>query len=135
MKNYRFCLATLIVFLNISCICAQTEASAADMPKSPVAEYLSDRNARFPNLSEYLSQHLVYPQLAHENGLEGTVKAEVLLNAVGKVTEVRILEGMGNVVDTQVIQLLREMPHWMPAVRNGHTAPQRVIVPVKFSLK
>ena len=135
MKNYSFCSVLLIAVLKTSSICAQAEASAANMPKSPVAEYLPARNAHFPNLSEYLSQHLVYPQLAHENGLEGTVKAEVLLNEAGKVTEVRILVSMGNIMDAQVIQLLREMPHWTPAVRNGHTAPQRLIVPVKFSLK
>lgn len=134
MKNVSFCAIILMAVLQTSAVCAQTEASATNMDKSPVTEYLSDRNASFPNLSEYLSQHLVYPKLAHENSIEGTVKAEVLLNEMGKVTEVRILKGMGNTIDAQVIQLLREMPHWIPAARNGRTVSQRLIVPVKFSL-
>ena len=134
MKNYSFWSVILIAVLKTSSIGAQTEASATNMDKSPVTEYLPDQNARFPNLSEYLSQHLVYPKLAHENSLEGTVRAEVLLDEAGKVTEVRILKSMGNAIDAQVIQLLREMPHWTPSVRNGQAVPQRLIVPVKFRL-
>ena len=134
MKNYFFGSILLVAVLKTSSIGAQTEASATHMDKSPVTEYLPDQNARFPNLSEYLSQHLVYPKLAHENSLEGTVRAEVLLNEAGKVTEVRILKSMGNAIDAQVIQLLREMPNWVPAARNGHTVSQRLIVLVKFRL-
>lgn len=124
----------LVFILKTSSICAQTEASVTNMDKSPATAYLSDRNARFPNLIEYLSQHLVYPELAHENSLEGTVKAEVSLNEAGEVTEVCILEGMGNIIDTQVIKMLREMPHWIPAARKCYTVSQRLIVPVKFIL-
>ncbi len=134
MKNFAFWAILFIALFTSSSIGAQTEASATNVNKSPVTEYLADRNARFPNLSEYLSKNLAYPKLAHENSLEGTVKAEVLLNEAGKVTEVRILTSMGTTIDNQVIQLLREMPHWTPAVRNGQTVSQRLIVPVKFSL-
>ena len=95
---------------------------------------MSDRNARFPDLAEYLSQHLVYPELAQENSLEGTVKVEVLINEFGKVSEVCILQGLGKLIDAPVMELLREMPRWMPAVRNGQKVPQRLVVPVKFSL-
>lgn len=135
MKNYRFCLAVLIVFLNITCISAQIEASASSTPEPSATPYLPDRNARFNNLNEYLSQHLTYTQLAKENCLEGTVKAEVLINETGKVAEVRIVKGMGSALDAQVVQLLREMPHWTPAARNGSAIPQRIIVPVTFSLR
>lgn len=134
MKNYSFLSIIFFVIFNASSICAQTEASATNVDKSSVTAYLSDRNARFPDLIEYLSQHLVYPELAHENSLEGTVKAEVSLNEAGEVTEVCILEGMGNIMDTQVIKMLREMPRWIPAARNGHTVSQRLIIPVKFVL-
>lgn len=135
MKNYRFCLAVLIVFLHITGISAQIEASAPSTVEPPATPYLPDRNARFNNLNEYLSQHLTYTQLAKENCLEGTVKAEVLINETGKVAEVRIVKGMGSALDAQVVQLLREMPHWTPAARNGSAIPQRIIVPVTFSLR
>jgi TonB family protein len=134
MKNFAFCTILFIALFTSSTIGAQTEASATNVNKSPVTAYLADRNARFPDLSEYLSKNLVYPKLAHENSLEGTVKAEVRLNETGKITEVRILTGMGSTIDNQVIQLLLEMPHWTPAVRNGKTISQRLIVPLKFSL-
>lgn len=134
MKNFSFWFVLLIAILKTASISAQTEASATNVDKSPATAYLPDRNAHFPNLSEYLGKNLVYPELAHENSLEGTVKAEVLLNEAGKVTEVRILKGLDSIIDNPVIQMLREMPHWTPAVRNGKTVPQRLIVPVKFSL-
>lgn len=135
MNNCRFCLAVLIVFLNITFIGAQTEASASNAAEPSATPYLPDCNASFNNLSEYLSQHLTYTKLAKENCLEGTVKAEVLINETGKVAEVRIVKSMGNILDAQVIQLLREMPHWTPAARNGSAIPQRIIVPVTFSLR
>ena len=134
MKNYSFLSIIFFVIFNASSICAQTEASATNVDKSSETAYLSDRNARFPNFSEYLSQHLVYPKLAKETSLEGIVKAEVLLNEVGEVTEICIVESMGNTIDAQVIKLLREMPYWIPAVRNGRTVSQRLIVPFKFIL-
>ncbi len=134
MKNYSILLIMLIVIFKASVISAQVEASASSIELRSGTENLSDRNARFPDLAEYLSQHLVYPELAQENSLEGTVKVEVLINEFGKVSEVCILQGLGKLIDAPVMELLREMPRWMPAVRNGQKVPQRLVVPVKFSL-
>ncbi len=92
-------------------------------------------NMNFPNLSKYIHKFLEYPEIARKCGIEGIVKASVMLNADGKVMSVRILEGIGYGCDEAVVQLFCNMPVWRPTMKNGWPKPQRLIVPVHFRLR
>lgn len=89
----------------------------------------------FPHLADYLACHLEYPPLATENCIEGTVEALVVIGQQGEVREVSIVTGLGFGCDEAVIKVLKQMPAWMPRIRNGKPAAASVIVPVRFQMR
>lgn len=94
-----------------------------------------DQQAFFPELGQYLNDHLEYPELARKYGVEGVVTASALLSETGEVLSVDIREGLGLGCDEAVIQLICHMPAWMPSIKNGLPVKQRVTIPVRFRLQ
>ena len=92
-------------------------------------------NAWFPDLKNYLIEHINYPSVARDAGLEGVITAEVVVGANGDLTDIRIAEGLCHTCDKEVRQLLDEMPAWNPARQNGQPVEQKVVIRVRFELR
>lgn len=99
---------------------------------SPTRE---NNNAWFPGLKSYVCANVRYPSAARESGLEGVVHAEATVKVDGKLTDIRIVEGLSYGCDKEVLRLLSGMPAWNPARRNGKPIEQKVFVRVRFQLK
>ena len=93
-----------------------------------------DREASFPSFNQYLAEHLVYPEMARTNGIEGNVQVEIIVGSCGKVLKVSILKGLGFGCDEAVLKLLNEMPPWSPAYKNGRPATQKINLNLRFKL-
>ena len=95
----------------------------------------STRDAYFPNLSQYLSDALQYPQLARDNGIEGVVVAEAVIGADGSVASAELAQRIGFGCDEAVLALLAQMPKWQPATENGEAVGQKVYIQLRFRLR
>jgi TonB family protein len=93
-----------------------------------------NRIAYFPNMKNYVTTNLIYPQDAKEYGIEGVVKAEIEINEMGEITASKVIEKLGFGCDEAVLKLLNKMPRWKPRLVNGEPRVQKLIVPVKFYL-
>ncbi|MCW5920737.1 MAG: energy transducer TonB [Saprospiraceae bacterium] len=96
---------------------------------------VSFAKARFPNLHQYIQENLKYPIAAIESGTEGRVVAKVLIEADGSVKDVQIVQGLSWSCDRAVTNLLKKMPKWVPATKNGQPVAQQASVAVRFKLK
>ena len=72
---------------------------------------------------------------ARETGLEGVVRTEAIVRTDGRLTDIRITDGLSYSCDKEVQRLLAGMPAWKPARRNGEPVEQKVYVQVRFKLK
>jgi len=59
-----------------------------------------------------------YPEAARQAGLEGTIKLHLKISAAGKVTSVRLLEGLGLGLDEAAIRALKRFS-FKPALVDG----------------
>jgi protein TonB len=85
-------------------------------------------------LQKYVQEHVRYPPLAHENGIEGTVHVEFVVNEDGLVSDPRILRGIGAGCDEEVLRVIKTLPRWKPGRNNGVAVPVYFTMPVKFTL-
>lgn len=113
--------------------------TAEDIPTLETIAELSAKgersNAWFPGLKSYVRANLRYPSAARESGTEGVVRVEATVKADGKLTDIRITEGLSYSCDKEVTRLLTEMPAWNPAHRDGEPIDQKVYLRVRFKLK
>lgn len=94
-----------------------------------------DIDAWYPNLKNYVAENTRYPPAAQETGLEGVVTAEAMVGIDGRLTDVRISDGLSYQCDKEVTRILQNMPAWNPARRNGKLFEQKVCVRVRFRLQ
>lgn len=87
-------------------------------------------------LMQYVGRNIVYPELAKEAGLQGTVYVSFIVNETGKVESAKVLKGIGMGCDEEVLRVISKMPQWKKAGKNaGHPVKVRFNIPVAFKLK
>jgi protein TonB len=82
---------------------------------------------------KFLYDHIVYPQGAAENGIEGTVYIQFIVDTKGNITDVKILRGIGQGCDEEVLRVVKMMPQWNPGRQNGRNV--RVLYNMAISFK
>jgi len=83
-------------------------------------------------LATYVATHLRYPKTANEQGIKGTVVATFIVNEDGRLSDIKILRGIGYGCDEEAIRLIQNMPNWKPGIINGETVKVSYSIPIEF---
>lgn len=82
----------------------------------------------------YIQRNLIYPEIARENGIEGTIYTRFIVNKNGQVAEISILRGVDPALDEAVVQAIKNSPKWQPGRQRGKAVNVSFTMPVIFSL-
>ncbi len=91
--------------------------------------------AHFAGLESYIHEHLSYPQLAKENGVEGKVRISFTILQNGQVINPRVVESLGTGCDKAALELVESMPAWVPATKYGLPIGEKKYLDITFSLR
>jgi protein TonB len=87
---------------------------------------------------EYLRDNLRYPQAAQDEGVEGTVFVDFVVDQSGYVTEVTGSDVVGEDVDIllkeEAVRVVAAMPKWLAGTQRGMAVDTRFSVPITFEL-
>lgn len=82
----------------------------------------------------FLRDNMKYPQIARETGMTGTVYLTFIIGRDGRISNIKILRGIGGGCDEEAIRVLKLMPPWIPGKQGGKTVPVQFNLPIKFTL-
>ena len=106
--------------------------------KYPDVYTLVDEAASYPGgtkaWEKYLRNNLIYPAEAIKSGVEGRVFIQYIVEINGKGSDIKVVKGIGAGCDEEALRLIREMPKWTPAKKNGKLVRQIMIQNVLFEL-
>ncbi len=83
---------------------------------------------------KYLNNNIKYPQMARESGIQGRVFVTFVVEKDGKVTDVRVLRGIGGGCDEEAIRVIQNMPNWQPGKQRGKPVRVQFNMPILFKL-
>ena len=83
----------------------------------------------------YIINNVKYPEAAHREGIEGTVYVVFKVNADGTLSDHKVSKGVGHGLDEEALRVLKAMPNWVPAEKDGEKIATKWNVPIKFTLK
>jgi protein TonB len=75
----------------------------------------------------------IYPAIARQNGVQGTVMLEAVINEAGRVRDVRVLRSIP-LLDAAAIEAVKQW-QFTPTLLNGQPVPVLMTVTVAFQLK
>ncbi len=81
-----------------------------------------------------LTKILKYPLVARFLGKEGRVFVSFVVDDNGKLTEFIAKSKEGYRLEDKLIQKLRKLPNWNPAIFHGRKVKTRMVLPVKYAL-
>lgn len=79
---------------------------------------------------EYISNNFEYPEDAAKRSVNGKMEVEFTVEKSGDITYVGILKGLDYSIDEEVLRLLKAMPRWTPATKNGVPVRYKVSMPI-----
>ena len=86
-------------------------------------------------LLKYIAEHLKYPVIAAEQGIQGIVTIRFVVSPSGEVTDIQILRKLDPACDKEAMRVIKSLPKWMPGKQNGKAVPVYFTVPVRFKLQ
>jgi protein TonB len=86
-------------------------------------------------LFKYLQKTMKYPQIAKENGIQGTVFVNFVVGKDGKIRDAKILRGVNKMLDEEAIRVVKAMPSWKPGKQRGKPVSVSYNLPIKFTLR
>ena len=75
-----------------------------------------------------------YPQFAQENGIQGNVIVEFVIDETGQLGRIKVLQSPDPVLSDAVIAVLQKSPKWKPGTKRGKAVKQKFVLPVRFKL-
>lgn len=125
---------------------AATDNEASDItpaPQNQEDEVLSitdiEQKPSFPGgeteMYRWLANNIVYPPTASEEGIQGRVVVEFIVNKNGSISNARVLRSRHPALDREALRVVNAMPVWTPGRHNGRPVRVTYTLPVTFRLQ
>lgn len=85
-------------------------------------------------LLEFISNNLVYPESAREDGIEGVVVMRFIIMKDGAIKDIKVIRSLDKECDAEALKLIQSMPNWEPAKHNGKKVNCTYTLPINFKL-
>ena len=86
-------------------------------------------------LMQFLSKNIKYPTIAQENGVQGRVICQFVVNRDGSIVDVKVIRGVDAYLDKEAVRVIQSMPKWTPGKQRGKAVRVRYTLPVMFRLQ
>ncbi len=129
----------------------------------PIFE-VTEEPAQYPGgqaaLMQYLAQNIRYPKISAENGVQGRVIVQFVIEKDGSLSNFKIVKDAKPVSDgitvnaqgttaegndipkeaydalnIEAVRVIREMPNWIPAKQQGEAVRMKYTLPINFRLQ
>ena len=86
-------------------------------------------------LHSFLAENIKYPESAKKNGIQGTVYVTFIVRKDGRISDAKILRGIGADCDEEALRVVNKMPSWKPAKQRGKNVDVQFNLPIGFKLE
>lgn len=86
-------------------------------------------------ITKWIYQYLRYPEAALKEGTQGRVHVEFAIDKDGSVRDARIVKGVSDALDEEVLRVINASPSWKPGRKDGRKVKSYITIPVDFILK
>ena len=86
-------------------------------------------------LEKWVYQYLKYPKYAVENGIQGRVLVDFVIDEDGNVKDVKVSRSIHTSLDEEAVRVISASPKWRPGRHRGQKVKVALTIPVDFRLE
>ena len=86
-------------------------------------------------LEKWVYQYLKYPKYAVENGIQGRVYVDFVVDESGNVKDVKVSRSVHTALDDEAVRVVSASPKWRPGRHRGKKVKVAMTIPVDFRLE
>ena len=113
----------------------QTEAKVDENGIHQVCEEMPEFPGGMRECMNWLSKNVNYPTTAIENGVQGRVIIQFVVERDGSITEPTVARGIDPDLDKEALRVVSAMPNWKPGKQKGEAVRVKYTLPVMFRLQ
>jgi protein TonB len=83
---------------------------------------------------KYCQQNLVYPEIAMDNDITGTVIIQFVVNKKGEVVQAKVARSVDPSLDKEALRVVNSSPKWTPGKQRNVPANVSFTVPIRFMI-
>ena len=84
---------------------------------------------------KFLGKNIKYPTISQENGVQGRVIVQFVVNRDGSIVDPVVVRGVDPYLDKEALRVIQMMPKWKPGKQRGKAVRVKYTVPVTFRLQ
>ena len=84
---------------------------------------------------KFLSKNINYPSISQENGVQGRVIVQFVVNTDGSIVDPVVVRGVDPYLDKEALRVIKMMPKWSPGKQRNKPVRVKYTVPVMFRLQ
>ena len=89
----------------------------------------------FPgNVQKWIRENIHYPLLAIENGIEGRVFVQFVVERDGSIANIKVVRSVDASLDKEAVRVISKMPKWKPGKQRGKAVRVSYTLPIVFQL-
>ena len=86
-------------------------------------------------LRRYIANSIKYPQIAQENGIQGRVYVQFVVERDGSVSNASVARGVDPSLDREALRVVNTLPKWKAGMQRGKPVKVSYTVPINFVLQ
>lgn len=86
-------------------------------------------------LMKWLNKNMKYPSIAQDNGIQGRVIVQFVVNKDGSIVDPVVMKSVDPYLDKEALRVVKMMPKWSPGEQRGKPVRVKFTLPVTFRLQ
>ena len=85
-------------------------------------------------MQDFIEKNLHYPKECAENGIQGRVIIDFVVERNGTLTNIRVIKSVNPALDKEALRIVKLMPKWIPGKQCDKKVRVKCIIPIPFRL-
>ena len=99
-----------------------------------VVEQMPEYPGGMGELMKFIQRNIRYPKEAQEQGKQGRVIVQFVVEKDGSITDAKIVKSVDPQLDAEALRIVNAMPNWTPGKQRGKEVRTYFTIPVAFRL-
>jgi protein TonB len=109
------------------------EGETSDEPFMIVEVTPTFKGGGIEKFRDWVQKRATYPQIAQDNGIQGTVRLTFVIERDGSISNVKVVKGVDKLLDDEAVRAIESSPKWSPGLQRGRPVRVRFYIPLVFT--